>query len=148
MVEDDEIMERIKKECSCRHCHEDIKKLRTECACTQKCKILDRLQMIRTVHQINQKDVEWLKWRRSFPYEPSPTYPTNLNFGMWIVCAELAKELGLNSETILAYQKRGVEEYNEICDFPNAKKYSEIFGLTELAEYYQKIIDLRASRPK
>ena len=148
MEKDDEIIENIKKRCSCKHCHGSMKNMRAECSCTRKCNSLTRLQLIRTFHQINQTGAEWLEWRRSVPYDPIPAYPTNLNFGMWVVCAELAKKIGLSNETVLAYQKRGVEEYDQICDFPNAKKYSENFGLTELTEYYQKIIDLRASRPE
>ena len=65
----------------------------------------------------------------------------------WFDCANRAKGLGL-FETAIECQKRGVKAYEKVSDFHSAKKYSENFGFTELAEYYQKIIDLRASRPK
>ena len=111
-----------------------MKNLRAECVCTDKCKILDCLQEHKAV-------AEWFSHWDSFD-------TTSKEAAEWIACAHLAKELGLNNETVLEYQKRGIKAYHKIYDFHSAKKYSENFGFAELTEYYQKLIDLVTNRPE
>ncbi len=144
MEEKNKIIEIIKRGCSCGCCHNNgnlrtecdgfTKNTHPECACTQKCRIL-------AYWREHKHSAEWFsQW-----LSPSTTSSEAIE---WIACAHFAKELGLGSETVLEYQKKGIQAYDKMYDFHSAKKYSENFGLTELAEYYQKIIDLMASRPR
>ena len=132
MKEDDEIIEKIKRECLCGYCHGSItKNVGLGCTCTQKCKTLTSL--------LNKEKIalQYFTSNISTPYESLA----------WLACANLAREIELN-EKVLHYRNMGIMAYEKIGYFHDAKKWSEIFGLTKLVEYYQKLIDLKASRPK
>ena len=129
---EDEIIENIKKGCSCKYCHGSLSDgVGLGCACTQKCKTLTSL--------LNKEKIalKYFSSKISTPHEALA----------WLACANLAKEIELN-EQVLHYGNMGIMAYEKIGYFHDAKKWSEIFGFTKLVEYYQKLIDLKASRPK
>lgn len=125
--EEDEIIERIKKECLCSHCHAGRFSSLRECFCTPNCNTARLLEAN-----------EWAA--RSGLGSPSI-----VDTLLW--CFNLAKRLNLQKKA-LNYRNLAIRTCEDEGLLHEAKTYSEIFGLTELAEYYQKLIDLKASRPK
>lgn len=127
----DEIVEVIKKGCFCNHCHGDTKSPQTECACTEECKTLTQLQdREKTASQLSASNI-------NTPYEAL----------VWLTCANLAEALCLYKKAFL-YRNTGIKAYEKIWHLHDAQKWSEIFGFTELVEYYQKLIDIKGRRPK
>lgn len=131
---EDEIMERIKNECKCGYCHGSIYDgAGLGCTCSLECKIVARL-----------KEEE----KRALS-SIGPFYVAGVPYGAvkWFSCANLATQLGLHNK-VVEYRKKGILAYEKNGDFIGAKKYAENFGLTDLAEYYQRLISLKASRPE
>lgn len=124
------VMKNIEKECLCSCCHSGAQIIR--CTCTKKCKTLANFKTLANLRIIALQYAN-----------------TNISHEAlaWLTCAELAEEIDL-SRTAWICRKIAITVYEEIGCFHGAKNWSEIFGLTELVKYYQKLIDLRASRPK
>jgi len=136
-MEEDEIIENIKRECLCGYCHGSItKNVGLGCACTEECRALDYLRVY--VRDAEGATEDGMSTIRQMLYR---------GVQKWFHCANLAKEMRLSQKAI-QYQKEGVWVCEKFNDFDSAKKYSENFGFTELVEYYQKLIDLKTSRPK
>lgn len=129
---ENEIVERIKEGCKCGYCHGSISDgVGLRCACTEECKALTRLRAN------EQTALGYFSSNVNTPYEALA----------WFACANLAKKIKL-SRKALYYGNMGIGAYEKIGSLHDAKEWSEIFKFTELAEYYQKLIDLKTSRPK
>lgn len=133
MREENEIVERIKEGCECGYRHGSISDgVGLGCTCTKECAALTRLLA-------NEQ--------AALRYFSSNNINTPYEALTWFACAKLAEEIEL-SRKALYYRNMGIEAYEKIGHLHDAKEWSEIFGLTDLAEYYQKLIELKASRPK
>lgn len=125
---EDEMVENIRKGCSCKHCHGNIADdADLGCTCTEGCKTLTKLQ----------------DWEETAMRYQSSNGNAAYEALVWLDCINIAERMHLKGK-IFFYKNMVIEAYERI----GYHTWSEILGFNELTEYYQKLIDLKASRPK